>query len=267
MLFYVRHGITVKFEIFIYEIINIWDKSGKQIEIKEEKKTEGSVNDEYKYTFELDEGYNFFIIGVQLDRNLTYLSILFLEPNKEENPIKTYEIDYSTEIDIDQNDLFHPPNYLAFYLRSKESRIGDTYIKLKVKKDVTDNYFYIGGYGYYKNPDKDEKFPLDLEYKNKSESDNYIIYEYYFNLTKEYQNFYMNVYIYEKIDYLSIKFDNENKSNDDDDGISPAVLAIIIIVCIIIVGIIVYFVFRKLGLCSKNEISSKDIESANQILQ
>ena len=241
----------------------------------EQSQADNSKYDDYIYSFELEEGYNYFLIGVQLEKSLDYLSILFTEYEKE---TKTYEIKYSTDIKIDKNDLVQSSDNVAFYLRSKERHTGNNYMTIKVKKGIDNETFYAEGYGYpSKEPDED-MVPLDIQYNKEYQTDKYIIYEYFFDSTTESQYFTMNVYIYKKIDYLSIRFDSksgqysdkddeDDKDDDDSGGISSAAIAIIVIVCILIVGVIIFFVLRKLGYLGKNEISSKDIESANQIIQ
>ena len=69
------------------------------------------------------------------------------------------------------------------------------------------------------------------------------------------------------IDYLSFKVEYESEKDEDDgDSTSTVLIVIIVIICVLIALIILYIVLKKLGIIGKSDITSKDIESSNQIM-
>ena len=249
------------------------------LNINLDAKINGPENDIYRYCFILEEDYRYFAIDIQLIKKVEYFSFYFFDPNKEEETKKKYNVTNSTEYQIDNKYLVASNDY-AFTLISITPNIGDNYIKLKVKKGVTKDYFYLGGYGSTVYPsssleNKVHRIALGIKFNETLSEDQHDILKYYF---KSYDNstyFHINVFIYKPIDYLSVQLEQISKKSDDNSensknsegsdnsSISPIILSIIIIVSCLIALFILYFVLRKY-VFSRNDITYKEIEKVNQ---
>ena len=252
---------------------------------------ENSTKTVFRYSFTLDEGYKYYLVGVQPNEVVDYFSYYFDIPKKQ------YNITYSTEYQIEKKYLVHSSNFYNTFL-SVDPHIGDNYIKLKVKKGVKEDSFYLGGYGSseYDNENGD-KIALHVKYDDVFPGDEYDILQYYFKSNESSSYFHINMIIQKPVDYLNITLDDksekkesdsdepkgegeeegegkgkgEEKSNQSDksesgSSISPVVLAIIIIVPVLVLLVVVYFVIRKCGFLKKTDVTSKDIENVDQII-
>ena len=239
---------------------------------------EDSSKTVYRYSFILDEDYKYYLVGIQFHEIVDYFTYIFNIPRKK------YNVTYSTEYQIEKKYLIDSSDFYNTFL-SVDPHIGDNYIKLKVKKGVDEDYFYLGGYANKQYDGvTDDATILDIYYVDKLPGDEYDILQYYF---KSYENstyFHINIIIKKPVDYLSFTFDDKNEkknSNDESEGkekseqsdkfdsgssVSPVVLAIIIIASILVLLVVLYFVCRKFGFLRKNDVTSKNIESVDQII-
>ena len=247
---------------------------------------EDSTKTVYRYSFTLDKDYKYYLVGIKIYEIVDYFTYIFNIPRKK------YNVTYSKEYQIEKKYLIDSSDFYNTFL-SVDPHIGDNYIKLKVKKGVDEDSFYLGGYANkeYDGP-TDNATILDINYVDKFPGDEYDILQYYF---KSYENstyFHINIIIKKPVDYLNFTFDDKSEkkqSDDDSDGkeksepeggeksgqpdksdsgssVSPVVLAIIIIASVLVLLLVVYFVIRKCGFLKKNDVTSKDIESVDQII-
>ena len=260
-------------------------KTGKAEELNEEmvkdnpnfldislNETIKGVNDIYKYYLKLDENSKYIYVFIQIPEKLDNLKVYLTFPQK---PFPRYNVTNSKEYEIDLKYLIKN-RYNSIQIKSTNYHIGDTFIKLKVKKGVPHGYFYIGGFGEEEFINHDQYSPSDstvvvAEFRKTFHKNNYDIHQYYFKAEEKTSFYLLYIFIYDMdIDYLSFKveYESEKDENEDDgDSSSSAVLiAIIVIICVLIALIILYFVLKKLGIIGKNDITSKDIESSNQIM-
>ena len=172
-------------------------------------------NDVYKYMLDLKNNSTYTIIGVELDKKIDFS--FYIDYPKEEKVIPLYNVEYSRYYKIDMNTLIPSENtYLT--LKSTEKHVGDTYIKLKVKKGVLNDTFNLVGYGTkeYVNTSKDENsVDLNIKYDNIFHKDLYDIVQYYFEAKEETGFFTINIYIYKNIEYLSILVDSKSVDKFD----------------------------------------------------
>ena len=144
-------------------------------------------------------------------KKLIIFHFLFFDPNKEDETKKKYNVTNSTEYQIENNYLVVSNDYI-FTLISITPHIGDIYIKLKVKKGITKDSFYLGSYGATIYPNSSinnivHPVVLDIKFNETLFGDQYDTLKYHF---KSYDNstyFHINVFIYKPIEYLSIQFD------------------------------------------------------------
>ena len=165
--------------------------------------------DLYAFSFKLDEDYKYYMISIQLEENIDYLSCYF------HIPIKYYNITYSTEYQIEKKYLITSFDSYNTFL-TNESHIGDNYIKLKVKKGVNNDSFYLGGCG---NSEFSEfcNIGLGIKFDNVYPRDEYDILQYYFKSNESSSYFKINLMFYKDVDYLTIKFENLSEYENPQD--------------------------------------------------
>ena len=196
-----------------------------------------------------------------------YLEVTVSFPKQ---PFLVYDITTSKEYEIDIKYL-KDNKYNSLKFKSTNYHIGDTYIKLKVKKGVPNKYFRVEGYGdneYFEN-DYSSQTSIVTEFDKTFHRKKYDIHQYYFKAEEKTSFYLLYIFIYDMdIDYLSFKveYESEKDEDDGDSSTSAVLIVIIVIICVLIVLIILYFVLKKLGIIGKNDITSKDIESSNQIM-
>ena len=240
----------------------------------ENYETEGS-RDLYHYSFTLNEGNKYYMISIQMLEKLDHLSCYFYFKKKE------YKVQYTKEFQIDKKYLLNSSEYFNTFL-SEEPHIGDNYIKLRVKNDVKEDSFIFEGYGnkQFNGTNVTNAVALDINYKYNIPEEQYNILLYHFKTNENSAYFVINMQINNTVDFLSISFTDkiEKKSNESEQsgqseseksesgGLSPIVLAIIIVASILVFLLILYFVCRKLGCLRKNDVTSNDIETVDQII-
>ena len=232
------------------------------------------VNDLYIYYLKLDENSKYIYVFIQTEEKLDNLEVRLTFPQK---PLPIYNVVISKEYEIDLKYLIKN-RYNCVQIKSTNSHIGDTFIKLKVKKGVSKDYFFITGFGEEEFIENEYHSSLSTvirpEFSKTFHKNNYDIHQYYFKAEKKTAFYYLNIDLYEKTeyDYLSFKVDytsekDEDEDDDDNDNDNSTVLVVIIVIICVLIGLaITYFVLRKFGIIGKNNISSKDIESSNQIM-
>ena len=263
-------------------------KTGKAEELNEEmvkdnpnfldislNETIKGVNDIYKYYLKLDENSKYIYVFIQIPEKLDNLKVYLTFPQK---PFPRYNVTNSKEYEIDLKYLIKN-RYNSIQIKSTNYHIGDTFIKLKVKKGVSKDYFYIGGFGEEEFIERDQRSPsvsttIVPEFSKTFHKNKYDIHQYYFKAERKTAFYALNILLIEKteydylsfkVDYTSEKDEDEDEDEDDDDN-STVLVVIIVIICALICLAITYFILRKFGIFGKNDISSKDIESSNQIM-
>ena len=282
---------TIIFAIFGDQLDNSESQKHNELNVHFIKKyeIEDSTKDLYHYSFTLDEENKYYMIGLQMVEKVDYLSYYFYFPKKQ------YEVQYSTEYDIDKKYLLNSSECFNTFL-STEPHIGDNYIKLKVQKDVEEDSFIFEGYGnkVYNGTNDTNAVSLNIKYKYIIPGDKYNILLYHFKSNENSTYFVINMVINNNtVDYLTILFSDkigknetrpdepeepenpeqseepkqsESKESDSSSSLSPIVLVVIIGVSVLVFLIILYFVCRKLGFLRKNDVTSKDIETVDQII-
>ena len=277
--FYAKHREQkLQFAIYAIGLKTGTDKELKEVmskdnpnflDIRLNETLDGQVNDVYNYHFKLDENSKYVYIMFQVFENLDYLKVTVTFPRQ---PFLVYDVTTSKEYEIDIKYL-KDNKYTSLQFKSTNYHIGDTYIKLKVKKGVPNKTFRVEGFGdneYFEEEDRSKPI-IEAKFNKTFHSKKYDIHQYYFKAEEKTSFYLLYIFIYDMdIDYLSFKveYESEKDENEDDgDSSSSAVLiAIIVIICVLIALIILYFVLKKLGIIGKNDIISKDIESSNQIM-
>ena len=164
--------------------------------------------EKYTFSFKLDDGYIFYMISIQLEENIEYLSCLII-------PKKIYNIIYSTEYQIEKKYLITSPTPYNTFI-STEPHIGDNYIKLKVKKGLTNVSFNLEGCEDSKYSENCE-INIDIKFDKIYPRDEYDILQYYFKTNQSSSYFYINLMINKDVDFLTIKFDKEIEYDNPED--------------------------------------------------
>ena len=281
------------FNIYGFELNNSTSKmeDSKEMEVQliEKYFNEDSLNDVYHYSFTLSEDNKYYVIAIQILENVDNLKYFFYFKKKR------YNVKYSTEYEIQKKYLHNCSEYFNTFL-STEPHVGDNYIKLKVKKGLTEEAFTFEGIGKkeFNGTDDTNADGLEIKYKDLIQGDDeYDILQYHFTSNESSAYFVINMVVNNNtVDYLAISFDksernktkpdeqekpedpepekepDNSKSTESESGgpLSPIVLAIIIVASLLVVLIVIYFVCRKLGCLTKNDVTSKDIETVDQII-
>ena len=161
---------------------------------------------------------------------------------------------------------------------------------------MEEDSFIFEGYGnkVYNGTNDTNAVSLNIKYKYIIPGDKYNILLYHFKSNENSTYFVINMVINNNtVDYLTILFSDkigknetrpdepeepenpeqseepkqsESKESDSSSSLSPIVLVVIIGVSVLVFLIILYFVCRKLGFLRKNDVTSKDIETVDQII-
>lgn len=251
-------------------------KEEMNVQLIEKNEIEDS-RDLYHYSFTLNEVSKYYMIDIQMLEKIDNLSYYFYLQKKQ------YKVQYSKEYNIEKKYLLNSSEYFNIFL-SEEPHIGDNYIKLRVKNDVKEDSFNFEAYGNKEFSDANctNAVALDINYKNITPGDQYNTLLYHFITNENSSYFVINMAVNNKVDFLSILFSDkiEQKSDESeepeqseqsgqsesDSSLSPIVLAIIIVASILVFLIVIYFVCRKMGCLRKNDVTSKDIETVDQII-
>ena len=225
--------------------------------------------------------YCYFVFRMEFD---TKQSLLYLA-NVLVYPLKIFDLDYSTELNIINS--YKNKTILGnsfFYLRIKEENFMNATLKLTTKIETFLNV--VGKeYPIYPNNKSIQNTTLFDKFfcDNILEENPYYINNYELSYNNKY--LVLIVYLNNSLDYLTVSLtgnyhkDSDKESEDseapedpedsedledpedpDDSSTSPALIAFIVIICILFMAFIVYFILRKLGYFRKKLLNSDEIE-------
>ena len=210
--------------------------------------------------------YCYFVFRMEFN---TKQSLLYLA-NVLVYPLKIFDLDYSTELNIInsyKNKIILKRSF--FYLRIKEENFMNATLKLTTKIETFLNV--VGKeYPIYPNNKSIQNTTLfdKFFYDNILEENPYYINNYELSYNNKY--LVLIVYLNNSLDYLTVSLtgnyhkDSDKESEDseepDDSSTSPALIAFIVIICILFMAFIVYFILRKLGYFRKKLLNSDEIE-------
>ena len=241
-----KNDTPVNFKIFCFGL----KKTGEEYNNKKEKNIENMLdiklndtiinpeNNIYKYKLNINDNSTNTFISVELYKKIDFsFYINYPEKEKEkEKEIPIFNVEFSKEFEIDvKNCAPSKKNY--FIVKTANKHIGETYIDLKVNKDVSVDNVYLIGYGTKENATSinENSEDLNVKYIQTISKDSYDIIQYYFESKENIPFFNFKVYIYKHIDYLSI----EIKTNTIIFGIIKIIISILLILFFIILFAII----------------------------
>ena len=200
---------------------------------------------------------NYVVIHLQINENLNYLSIL-VSSYKEKNKMYSKEISYNEEFEMDSDTLSNTNTYFLFYLDSKNRDNEAVIIKLNKDEEPKFMINLIGMKTKSLVPSQSDMIDTRslLAPDSNTTDSKYSTYKYgYSKLKDEVVCLYVQIFSDYSYNYFSICVGNSCGSSSS----SVLLIILIVVICLIVVGIVAFFVLRKLGYINFGKSTSSNI--------